>query len=97
MKDLSSLVSMFLLGALLGAMYLAGLWCTVRGMSSNKNTALRFMTSLLTRMGLLAAAFYFIVAQGDGARLVAALAGFVTMRTLTVLWVRRRWLSPDIG
>ena len=96
MKNLPSLVSMFLLGALLGAMYLAGLWLTVQRICSGQYPLLRLMTSLVTRMGLLAVAFYFIIAEGDWQHLLAALAGFVTLRTLTVRQMRRRLPMPVI-
>ena len=74
-------------GAVLGAMFYGGLWWTVRRGVSSKRVALWFLGSLLLRMGLALAGFYF-VAGGDGQRLLLCLLGFVLAR-LAVTWLTR--------
>src|SRR5579863_1962203 len=66
-------------GALLGAFFFGGLWWTVRRGASSPRPALWFAGSLLLRMGVAAAGFYF-VAGGRPQRLLLCLLGFVLAR-----------------
>ena len=84
---------MFIAGALLAAVYLAGLWFTVQGVCSGRYPGLWTLTSLLVRMALLAVAFYFVLGDGHWERLLAALAGFASLRSLAMRRVRHR--TPD--
>jgi len=74
-------------GGGLGAVFFGGLWWTVRKGVSSKQSALWFFTSLLVRMSIALAGFYFI-GRGHWERLVACLLGFVLAR-LTVICLTR--------
>lgn len=93
MNDLNNLVilvMMFVLGALIAALYLSSLWLTVRRIHRGRHPALWLLSSLVVRMGLLLIAFYFIVGDGHWERLLAALAGFVILRTIAIRRVRQQ-------
>ncbi len=74
-------------GAALGAIFFGGLWWTVRNGVSSVRPALWFLGSLLLRMSVALAGFYF-VAGGQWPRLVACLAGFGVAR-FGVMWLTR--------
>jgi len=74
-------------GGGLGAVFFGGLWWTVRKGVSCKQPALWFLASLLLRMSIALAGFYF-VSGGHWRRLVACLLGFVLAR-LVVTWLTR--------
>ena len=74
-------------GVLLGAIFFGGLWWTVRKGVSSKRPALWFFGSLLLRMSIALAGFYF-VAGGHWERLLLCLLGFVMAR-LVVTWLTR--------
>ncbi len=74
-------------GLLLGAMFFGGLWWTVRKGLSSRRPALWFFGSMLLRMGIALAGFYFI-GRGDWRRLLACLLGFVGTR-FVVTWLTR--------
>ena len=74
-------------GLFLGAIFFGGLWWTVRKGVSSPRPALWFLGSLLLRMGVALAGFYFV--GGDQwQRLLGCLIGFVVARFL-VLWLTR--------
>ena len=77
----------WLAGSGLGAIFFGGLWWTVRRGASSKRPALLFLASLLLRMGIALAGFYY-VAGGQWQRLLLCLAGFVMAR-LAVTWLTR--------
>ena len=66
-------------GVLLGAVFFGGLWWTVRKGVSSKRPALWFFGSLLLRMSIALAGFYF-VSGGHWERLLVCLLGFVVAR-----------------
>jgi F1F0 ATPase subunit 2 len=72
-------------GALLGAIFFGGLWWTVRKGVSSQRPALWFFCSLLLRMSIALAGFYF-VSGGNWKRLLLCLLGFVMAR-LVVTWL----------
>ena len=75
-------------GGILGAIFFGGLWWTVRkGVSSNQ-PALWFLGSMLLRMGIALAGFYFVSGR-DWERMLMCLLGFVIAR-LTVTWMTRQ-------
>ncbi|MEO7728298.1 MAG: ATP synthase subunit I [Burkholderiales bacterium] len=88
MNEPSGLASALLAGALLGMMFYGGLWWTVQRGVSSERVALWFLASLLVRMGVALAGFYF-VAGGHWQRLLLCLLGFVTARA-AVTWLTRR-------
>lgn len=93
LTDLATLILMFVIGAILGALYLGSLWFSVQRMRRGRYPALWLVSSLAVRMLVLGFAFYFILGEGHWERLLMALAGFVTLRTLILRRVRRQ--IPD--
>ena len=87
MNETLTLVLAWAAGGVLGAMYFAGLWWTVRKGVSSKQPALWFFGSLLLRMSIALAGFYF-VSGGHWERLLLCLLGFVMAR-LVVTWLTR--------
>ena len=87
MNELLFLAPALAAGVLLGAIFFGGLWLTVRKGASSNQPALWFFGSLLLRMGIALAGFYF-VSGGHWQRLLLCLLGFVTAR-LFVTWLTR--------
>ena len=87
MKCLTLVLALALRAGLLGAIFFGGLWWTVRKGVSSKQPALWFFGSLLLRMSIALAGFYF-VARGHWERLLLCLLGFVMAR-LVVTWLTR--------
>ena len=87
MSDLLALVLASIAGLLLGAIFFGGLYLTVRQGVSSQSPALWFFGSLVARMGIALAGFYF-ASDGSWQRLVACLLGFVVAR-LVVTWLTR--------
>ena len=96
---LCCLVLALVAGVLLGAIFFGGLWWTVRKGVSSKQPALWFFGSLLLRMSIALAGFYF-VGRGHWERLLLCLLGFVMAR-LVVTWLTRppveKHNSPGTG
>lgn len=74
-------------GLVLGAVFFGGLCWTVRKGVSSPRPALWFLGSMLLRMGIVLAGFYF-VGGGQWQRLLVCLLGFVIARFL-VMWLTR--------
>ena len=72
MTETLTLVLAWVAGGALGAMFFGGLWWTVQKALSSTRPALWFFGSLLLRMSLALAGFYF-VAGGHWQRLLACL------------------------
>jgi F1F0 ATPase subunit 2 len=87
MNEFLSLALALAAGMLLGAIFFGGLWLTVRKGASSKQPALWFFGSLLLRMSIALAGFYF-VSGGHWERLLLCLLGFVIAR-LAVTWLTR--------
>ena len=81
MNDLTTYVLAGIAGLFLGAIFFGGLWWTVRRGMASARPAVWFFVSLLLRIGLAMAGFYF-VGQGDWRRFVACLVGFYIARFL---------------
>jgi F1F0 ATPase subunit 2 len=79
MNETLTLVLSWLAGGVLGTIFFGGLWWTVRKGVSSKQPALWFFGSLLLRMGVALAGFYF-VSGGHWDRLLACLLGFFIAR-----------------
>jgi F1F0 ATPase subunit 2 len=76
-------------GAVLGVLFFAGLWFTVRRGLVSERPALWFLGSTLVRTGGLLAAFY-LIARGNWHYLLACLLGFFASRMGMALVVRRK-------
>lgn len=74
-------------GGVLGAMFFGGLWWTVRKGVVAKQPALWFLGSLLLRMSMALAGFYFVSA-GHWDRLLWCLLGFVMARPVVTRLTR---------
>ena len=93
MNDFLILALALMAGLLLGAIFFGGLWWTVRKGISSKSPAFWFLGSMLLRMGLVLAGFYF-VGRGDWQRLVACLLGFIIARLIVTRLTRTRIENP---
>jgi len=80
-------------GAALGAVFFGGLWWTVQRGVASRNPALWFSGSLLLRMSIALAGFYF-VSGGHWHRLLACFVGFVMARLLVTLLTRKAVALP---
>ncbi len=80
-------------GAGLGVIFFGGLWWTVRKGMASAQPALWFFGSLLIRMGLVLAGFYFVGA-GQWERLLACLFGFVATRLIIMRLTRSQAITP---
>ena len=87
MNETLTLALAWLAGGALGAIFFGGLWMTVRQGVSSPRPALWFFGSLLLRMSIVLAGFYF-VSGGQWKRLVACLVGFIIARVV-VPWLMR--------
>jgi F1F0 ATPase subunit 2 len=87
MNETLMLVLAWAAGGGLGAVFFGGLWWTVRKGVLSKHAALWFFGSLLVRMSIALAGFYF-VGHGHWERMVVCLLGFILAR-LAVMWLTR--------
>jgi F1F0 ATPase subunit 2 len=87
MNETLTLTLAWIAGAALGGFFFGGLWWTIRKACASEEPALWFFGSLLLRMGIALAGFYF-VSGGDWKRLVLCLLGFIVAR-LAVIWLTR--------
>ena len=81
----------WLAGGALGTLFFGGLWWTINKVVSAKNPAVWFFVSLLLRMSIVLAGFYF-VSGGQWQRLLLCLLGFIMARV-----VLTRLLRPTSG
>jgi F1F0 ATPase subunit 2 len=91
-NDLQPLLPAGAVGLALGAIFFGGLLWTVRKVASSPWPALWVLASLVLRMSMALAGFYF-VSDGDWRRLLACLAGFAAAR-LAVTWLSRPAVGP---
>jgi F1F0 ATPase subunit 2 len=90
MTDAAGWAIAALAGGLAGLLYFAGLWWTVQRARHARRPQALLAVSFIVRAALAVAALLFIM--GDSVmRLVAALAGFLIVRTI-VLWRVRQGL-----
>jgi F1F0 ATPase subunit 2 len=82
MIDISMLFIAFLLGLVLSGFYFGLLWLTVRQLEHRQRPEVFLLLSLLLRLFLLLSCFYLILHYASWPPLLAALAGFMTLRVL---------------
>lgn len=93
MNNTLGLLSALFAGVLLGAVFFAGLWWTVRRGIASHQPALWFLGSMLVRTAIAVSGFYYVM-QGDWRRLVACLVGFLLAR-ICVLRLTRNGSSKS--
>ena len=87
MNESLPLILAWIAGGLLGAVFFGGLWWTIQKGVSSEQPVLWFFGSLLLRMSMALAVFYF-VGRSHWERLLICLLGFFMMRLL-VTWLTR--------
>ena len=87
MNDILACILTWLAGVILGMVFFAGLWWTIRKGIASPHPATWFFGSLLLRMCIAVAGFYFASA-GHWQRLLICLLGFLNAR-LFVTWLTR--------
>lgn len=87
MTDRLALSLACMAGGLLGAAFVGGLWWTVRRAVSSEHPALWFSASLVFRLGVTSAGFYFASA-GHWERLLWCLLGFTAGSVLVTRLTR---------
>jgi F1F0 ATPase subunit 2 len=93
MNERLTLVMTWLAGGGIGAMFFGGLWWTVRKGTSCQQPALWFCGSLLLRMSIAMAGFYFVAGR-HWDRLLLCLVGFAMARMI-VTWLTGRAFEKD--
>jgi F1F0 ATPase subunit 2 len=74
-------------GLLLGGIFFGGLWWTVRHGVTAKQPGVWFLGSMMVRMTIVMAGFYF-VGDGQWQRVLGCLIGFMVARPI-VVWLTR--------
>jgi len=92
MSETPALALAWLAGMILGAIFFGGLWVTVRRGVSSTHPALWFFGSLMLRMSITLAGFYFVAGR-HWERLLLCLLGFAMVR-FAVTWLMRRGGKP---
>jgi len=87
MNDFLILSVALVAGILLGVIFFGGLWWTVRKGIGAKNPALWFLGSMLLRMAIVLAGFYF-VGRENWPRLVVCFVGFIIARFIVMRLTR---------
>jgi F1F0 ATPase subunit 2 len=87
MNEFLSLTPALGAGVLLGAFFFGGLWWTVRKGVASQRPALWFFGSMLLRMSITLAGFYFVGRQ-NWQRWLLCLLGFILAR-FVVKWLAR--------
>jgi len=83
MNEIPGSATALLAGVLLGALFFGGLLWTVHQGIASRHVALIFLGSLLLRIGVVLAGFYF-VSGGDWQRLLLCLLGFILARLVVM-------------
>ena len=91
-----SSLAMFLVGMALASIYLAGLWWTVKRVTSRGQSPWWLAASFLLRVSVLMVGLYFVMACGVG-YLLACLAGWIVARTLLVHIYGLQCIVPPKG
>ena len=87
MNETLTLVLAWVAGGVLGTIFFAGLWWTIRKGVSSKQPAFWFFGSLLLRTSIALAGFY-LIGRGHWERLLVCLLGFFIARLIVTRLTR---------
>ena len=87
MREFLPLVVAAATGLVLGGVFFAGLWFTVRHALSSNRISLWFLASLLVRTGIVLVGFY-VIARDGWAALMCCLVGFIAARLIVTRLTR---------
>lgn len=96
MDSLTPLLIPLLAGSLLGLVYFAGLWQTVKRLPGARHPWRLFAVSYASRMVAVLGGFYLLM-DGAWERLAAAVVGFLVVRTLMVRGLGPKDTLPPKG
>ncbi|MDO9559082.1 MAG: ATP synthase subunit I [Syntrophales bacterium] len=96
MFSLSTLLVPFVLGGLIGWVYFSGLWETVRRLPEAKSPHGLVLLSFAART-IFALGGFFILADGQWERMVAAVAGFLIVKAVLVVSIGRNAKTSSAG
>lgn len=91
MNETTHIILALLSGILLGLIFFAGLWLTIKKGVRSKSPAIRFILSFIIRTSIVLCGFYFVSAN-DWKRLLACLAGFTIARFFATQIMKKRGL-----
>ena len=91
MNETIAFIISFISGLLLGWLFFAGLWITLKDIGHTRHPVLRILGSLLLRMGLVLAGFYALLQWAGWPHLLVATLGFTLLR----LVLARRLCQPS--
>jgi F1F0 ATPase subunit 2 len=94
MNEMTTLILAGIAGCGLGAIFFGGLWWTVRMGLTSDQSALWFFVSMMSRMAITLAGFYF-VSGGHWDRLLLCLVGFVIARIVITRLTRP--MQPEVS
>lgn len=80
-------------GSLIGMIFFGGLWWTVHKRMMSRHAAFWFLGSLILRVGIALAGFYFI-GRNDWKMMLACLFGFVVARFVVIRLTGSRFQYP---
>jgi len=88
MNEIWYMILAFAAGIVLGTLFYAGLWLTVRKSLGEKVPAVWFIGSFIIRISIVLLGFYYI-SKANWKMLLICLLGFITARIL-VFWVTKK-------
>lgn len=94
MSDILGLVLAAAGGLIIGAIYFAGLWWTLRKTLGTDASVALLPLSLFIRVAICLSGFY-LIGAGDPARILACLAGFIAARFILIRLTRQMTLAFD--
>jgi F1F0 ATPase subunit 2 len=94
MSDIMGLVLATVGGLIIGAIYFAGLWWTLRKSLGTDASIALLPLSLCIRVAICLGGFY-LIGAGDPARFLACLLGFIAARFMLVRLTRQMTLAFD--
>ena len=90
MNEMINMVLILAAGVLLGAIFFGGLWLSIQKGKESRHPALWFSGSLLLRMSVTLAGFYFL-GHGHWERMMVCLLGFLIARFILMRLIGLPW------